>query len=205
MPSIDAGVSVRTVLIPPVLTIATEGDVDFLARVALEANAERSATDPGWDRDAFQRGLVDDAAEQVAGKVPESTTYVIWSARDRSDGGVEDEPVTDSRGRVRVGRLRLIRTAVLIEIAGLQVLPDCQNQGVGTAVIGRVVAEAARRRVPVELEVEDDNPDALRLYLRLGFVDLPADRGADRGRADRVRMSYRNDAGDVASRGTEWA
>jgi predicted GNAT family acetyltransferase len=62
-----------------------------------------------------------------------------------------------------------VRTAEQIEIAGIQVLPDYQGRGIGTAVITALTQEGAVKGLPTMLEVEKDNPDAKRLYLRLGF------------------------------------
>ncbi|MEV5966156.1 GNAT family N-acetyltransferase [Kribbella sp. NPDC051952] len=68
-----------------------------------------------------------------------------------------------------VGRLRLTRTAEALELNGIQLLPDVQNRGIGTAIITQLQSEAASTGVPLELEVAKDNPNARRLYDRLGF------------------------------------
>lgn len=135
----------------PQLRTATEADIEFLARVSLRANEDRYCRHPGWDADKFYRGVLDFAADQVAGNVPNSTTFVI------TEDGVD------------VGRLRLVTTTTKIEIAGLQVMPEHQNRGIGTAVITSVLNRARQTGIPVELEVETDNPDARRLYERLKF------------------------------------
>jgi len=51
----------------------------------------------------------------------------------------------------------------------LQVLPEHQGQGIGTAVVERVIEEAAARGVSVTLSVVPANPRAKQLYERLGF------------------------------------
>jgi len=51
----------------------------------------------------------------------------------------------------------------------LQVLPECQNRGIGTAVIRNVIDQAAGRGLPVTLSVVPANARAQRLYARLGF------------------------------------
>jgi ribosomal protein S18 acetylase RimI-like enzyme len=56
-----------------------------------------------------------------------------------------------------------------IFIANLQVLPEFQGRGIGTWVMEGLLAEAATRRIPVELSVLQVNPRAQRLYERLGF------------------------------------
>lgn len=157
---VRASIGARIVLVvsatTPLLRRATRADIGFLATVVLLGVEERYQGRPGWDRGAFYRGLTDDAADQVAGGPPNSVTYVI---------------VND---RVDVGRLRLVTTAHRVEIAGVQVLPDHQNRGIGTAVITHVTDEAAVAGLPVALDVEIDNPDARRLYERLLFrVDGP--------------------------------
>lgn len=92
-----------------------------------------------------------DALEQARGEVPVSTTYAICS----------DDQV--------VGRLRVVRTARYIEIAGLQVHPAWQSRGIGASMITTILDEGGRARLPVELDVDHENTGAQRLYARLGF------------------------------------
>lgn len=98
-----------------------------------------------------------DALEQARGEVPNSITYVILS---------DESPV---------GRLRVVRVASFIEIAGLQIHPDWQRQGIGATVIKELLHEGSREGVPVELDVEKDNTEAQRLYSRLGFRRIGED------------------------------
>jgi ribosomal protein S18 acetylase RimI-like enzyme len=51
----------------------------------------------------------------------------------------------------------------------IQVLPEYQGRGIGTAVIKRVIERAASRGVAVTLSVVSANPRAKQLYERLGF------------------------------------
>lgn len=153
----------------PQLRTATESDVEFLARVLLLTNEDRYSKHPGWDSTQFYRGALDDAADQVAGNVPNSTTFVI------TEEGLD------------VGRMRLVATTLKIEIAGLQILPEHQSQGIGTAVINSVLERAHRTGIPVELEVETDNPGARRLYERLGF------RANGATRSDRLTLVHSGD------------
>ena len=95
-----------------------------------------------------------DALDQIQGRIANSITYVVC---------VDGQPV---------GRLRLVRTERLIEIAGIQIDPARQSQGVGTTVISRVLDEGRSTGVPVELDVNKDNANAERLYARLGFRRL---------------------------------
>jgi ribosomal protein S18 acetylase RimI-like enzyme len=137
---------------------ATTGDIDFLAQVVLLANVERYQKAADWNAAVFLAEARARTADEVDGNVDDSTTYVI-----EADGE-------------RVGRLRIVRTGERLEIAGIQVLPAYQRRGIGTLVITSHMHEGKTRGVPVVLEVEKDNPDARRLYLRLGFVQRD-DRG----------------------------
>jgi ribosomal protein S18 acetylase RimI-like enzyme len=67
------------------------------------------------------------------------------------------------------GGLWLDSSPDVIYIADFQVLPALQGRGIGTSVLRGLIAEAATRRVPVELVVLQVNPRARRLYERLGF------------------------------------
>lgn len=60
----------------------------------------------------------------------------------------------------------------LPEISNLQVHPDERGQGHGTALVAAACARAAAvGHRQVGIGVGEDNPDAARLYLRLGFTD----------------------------------
>ena len=54
------------------------------------------------------------------------------------------------------------------QLTSMWVVPSSRGRGVGRALIGRVVAEAAGR--PLWLRVIDGNETAIRLYQRCGFV-----------------------------------
>jgi ribosomal protein S18 acetylase RimI-like enzyme len=68
--------------------------------------------------------------------------------------------------------LRISRTADCIELSGIQLLPGVQRRGIGTAVIEDLKAQATAAGIPLDLDVEKDNPDARKLYERLGFVQV---------------------------------
>ena len=53
-------------------------------------------------------------------------------------------------------------------LTDLYIRREDQNQGIGAAVVGALIAEATRRGIPVKLKVLKPNP-ARRLYERLGF------------------------------------
>jgi ribosomal protein S18 acetylase RimI-like enzyme len=64
------------------------------------------------------------------------------------------------------------RLGSLPEISNLQVHPDERGRGHGTALVEAACAlVAGQGGSRVGIGVADDNPDAARLYLRLGFAD----------------------------------
>ena len=74
------------------------------------------------------------------------------------------------RDGVRIGRLYLETTRVERRLMDVCLLPDYRNQGIGTALMCALLADADTLGLPVTLHVEPFNP-ALRLYTRLGFVE----------------------------------
>ena len=68
------------------------------------------------------------------------------------------------------GLLHVERGPEDIFLANIQLFPECQNRGIGTAVVRQLLAEARTRGVPVRLQVLKTNPGARRLYERLGFT-----------------------------------
>lgn len=71
-------------------------------------------------------------------------------------------------GTESVGLLKLSRVIDGWYVHQIQVLPAHQGKGIGKAVLGAVLDEAAREGVSVSLSVLHGNP-ARRLYERLGF------------------------------------
>ena len=56
-----------------------------------------------------------------------------------------------------------------VHIVELQIVPELQGKGLGTATMMTVIQDGATRGVPVTLSVVPANPRAKRLYERLGF------------------------------------
>ena len=127
-------------------------DVWFLADVVVGATRAQGRLSSDFDERQWRQGFVEWTTAQIRGETPDSATSVVE---------VEEE---------RVGRVRVARTADYIELCGIQLLPDVQRHGIGTAIIEELQAEAAAAGLPLDLGVEKDNPDARRLYERLGFV-----------------------------------
>lgn len=122
----------------------TDADYDFI--YALNSTTMRPYVEPiwGWDealqREAFERRWN-----------PDNQQIIIVDERD-------------------AGRVTLNETPELIYIAQINLLPEFQGKGIGSAVIESVKADAARAGKVVELRVLKTNPDARRLYERLGFA-----------------------------------
>lgn len=133
---------------------ATAEDVGFLADVVIEATRAQGRLPNDFDEPQWRKGFAERTTEQVRSDIPDSTTSVIE---------VDNE---------RAGRLRIARTADCIELCGIQLLPDVQRHGIGTAVVEELKAQAVAVGVPLDLGVEKDNPDARKLYERLGFVQV---------------------------------
>jgi GNAT superfamily N-acetyltransferase len=133
------------------LRAATADDISFLTDVVIEATRAQGRVADDFDERDWREQFGLWTMEQIRGEVAGGTTSVIE---------VGNEPV---------GRLRLIRTAGSIELPGIQLLPRVQGRGIGTAIIKDLQAQAAVAGIPLELEVEKDNPGARRLYERLGF------------------------------------
>ena len=68
----------------------------------------------------------------------------------------------------RIGRLYLARLADEIRVMEITIAPARRGQGIGSALMASVLAEADRDGLAVSLHVEPWNP-AKRLYERLGF------------------------------------
>jgi len=147
----------------PELRVAAADDADFLVAVLYRADEGLLRAQGDWDEEAFLRESRQRTYEEVAGRVEESTTYVI-----QVDGA-------------DVGRLRLVRPGHEVYVAGIQILPEYQEQGIGTRVLGMVAAEAVAGRLPVTLHVGKQNPRARRLYERLGFKVVE-----DQGKRERM-------------------
>jgi GNAT superfamily N-acetyltransferase len=128
---------------------ASLAEVEFLADVTLTATRAQGRLAPDFDEPAWREGFTDWTRESIDD--PATVLYVVE---------VDDRPA---------GRLRVSRTPEAVELNGIQLHPDVQNRGIGTAIVNALQSEATRRGVPLQLTVERDNPDARRLYDRLGF------------------------------------
>ena len=136
---------------------ATAEDREFLWQLQRRALGPYVARVYGWD-DADQRRRFD------ANFDPASNRIIVDAGRD-------------------VGVLRTGEGPVEVWIANIQLLPEHQRRGIGSAAIRAVLADAHRRGLPVALQVLKVNP-ARRLYERLGFTTVGETETHYRMRAD---------------------
>ena len=136
---------------------ATPADIGFLADVVVEATRAQGRLSDAFDETTWRSNFTAWTEKQLRGEARESTTSVIE---------VGDEPV---------GRLRVTRSQDRMELSGIQLLPRVQGQGIGTAIIEDLKAEAEAGGSCLDIGVEKDNPRARRLYERLGCVQVAED------------------------------
>ena len=132
-------------------------DVEFLTDSAITATEAQGRFPADVDRAEYRAGFLDWTLSKLHEHVAGSTTSVVTAY------GVD------------VGRLRVVRTEALVELAGLQLLPAHQGKGIGTRIIRDLMAEAASSGRTFGLSVEKDNPRAQALYERLGLVVVGED------------------------------
>jgi RimJ/RimL family protein N-acetyltransferase len=141
---------------------ATLDDAAFLTDTAIEATRDQGRFPADVDLAEYRAGFLDWTLEQLRDEIPDSVTSVVTAY------GAD------------VGRLRVVRTGDLVELAGLQLLPAHQGRGIGTRIIRDLMAEAAATGRGFGLSVEKDNPRARALYERLGLV-VVGEEGDDPG------------------------
>lgn len=74
-----------------------------------------------------------------------------------------------TRDGAPIGRLYLDRGPAEFRIVDISLTASARGQGLGSAIMSSIFAEADAAGLPVTIHVEFNNP-AQRLYLRLGFV-----------------------------------
>ena len=135
---------------------ASDGDRDFFFAVRRAAFRPYAEELWGWD-EAEQRRWADRDFHELPVQIIES------------DEGA-------------IGYLCVLHEADHDYLDEIALLPAAQGAGVGTALVREVMAEAARRGLPVRLSVLVNNPSR-RLYERLGFRVVRVDH-------PRVRMEW---------------
>ena len=106
----------------------------------------------------------------------ESSVVVAWGkwcdevVRSQLLDGLKAEAFASiSVNQWRVGAIAVEYHVTHIQIEDLYILPEFQNQGIGTAILLDIIEEARQGHKPVHLRVLSSSP-ARVLYERLGFV-----------------------------------
>lgn len=135
---------------------ATPADEPFQLAVYTAARAEELAAAP-WneaEKEAFLRMQYAAQYQGYTTEYPQAEWYIV-----QQDG----QPI---------GRLIVDWRAGEVEVMDMALLPEYRNQGIGTELLHTIMATAAQSQRPVRLYVEKNNPGALRLYRRLGFMSI---------------------------------
>lgn len=82
----------------------------------------------------------------------------------------ETNDIIEAKGNP-IGCISVERPGDMILIRSIEIVPEWQNRGIGSAMLKDVLGEGKRHRVPVRLQVLRVNP-ARSLYERLGFVTV---------------------------------
>jgi ribosomal protein S18 acetylase RimI-like enzyme len=151
----------------------TPGPAPIATPLGLLACRPRTDDDVGLLRALFASSRRDELA--LMGWGPEQQqSFVDLQLRAREQHREATRPGTDlgivTLDDLPVGQLDLDRTATGVEIVEIAIVPGLQGHGLGTALLGWVLAEADAADLPVLLNVEVTNEGARRLYERHGFA-----------------------------------
>lgn len=135
--------------------VAPEDDEFLLGVYASTRDAELSQVVwPPGEREAFVRMQFDAQRREYAARFPDAEYDVI---------------LLDGRP---VGRLWVGRTPEQIRLLDIALLPEAQGQGVGTLIVSSLIEEARASGKALRHMVFMLNPEAKRLYERLGFEPI---------------------------------
>ncbi|MFC3736774.1 GNAT family N-acetyltransferase [Paractinoplanes deccanensis] len=149
---------------------ATAGDAYRLADIVLAATEDQGRL-PAMsleERAEWREGFAEWSRRTAELADPANALSVITAEK---NAGTPDGEV--------IGRLRVVRDAGGLRLAGLQLVPEAQGRGIGTSIVRDLQERAAHEGVPLLLGVEKDNPRARRLYERLGFRKTGEANGED--------------------------
>ena len=126
---------------------ATKADTEFLWTLRQRVMKENVEQTWGkWD-DAQQRKFFD------RGFVPKDTNIIV----------VDGEAV---------GRIDINHSHMEIFLSIIELMPEVQRKGIGSAVMRSLMEEAKTARLPIRLQVLKANTGAHKLYEHLGFKSL---------------------------------
>ena len=129
---------------------ATLEDIGFLTDVVIQATTAQGRLGDDFNEAEYRAGFEEWTRETIMGVEPGCVLSVIES---------DSTPI---------GRLRVVRNADKITLAGIQLLPEYQNKKIGSQLIEQLKREADQKGISLRVSVEKDNPNAQRLYERLG-------------------------------------
>lgn len=139
----------------PGLRPAGQDDAELLYRIYASTREEELAVVP-WDeptKEAFLRMQFNAQHSYYQATFPDASYDLIVS-----DGKV-------------LGRLYVDRGDKAWLVIDIALLPEHRGQGIGTRLLGEILAEATTAGMPVQIHVERYNP-ARHLYDRLGFRQI---------------------------------
>ena len=134
------------------LRTAVPADAAFLLRLYGSTRAAELALMP-WsavEKAAFVRMQFQAQDAHFRGHYPDAERWIVV---------VDGAPA---------GRLYVDHRADEVRVIDISLLPEHRGQGIGTALLRRVLGDAAAAGLPVRVHVVEGNP-ARRLYDRLGF------------------------------------
>ncbi len=143
---------------------ASSADAGFLLHLyASTRSAELAQT--GWDAAACE------AFVQMQFKVQATHYKTHWPTAEHSI-----VQALDGNSQHNIGRLWLHEQPNSLHVLDIALMPAWRGQGIGRACLEGLQARAAVHNLDLSIQVEQGNP-ARRLYDRLGFVPIGAQRG----------------------------
>ena len=133
---------------------ATLADVDFLTDTAITATQDQGRFPADVDLADTAPASSSGPTSRCAARCPTARPRSSRLTASRSAGCASSAPLMSSSS------------------PGLQLLPAHQSRGIGTRIIGDLVAEARASGRRFELSVDKDNVRAQALYERLGMVQV---------------------------------
>jgi ribosomal protein S18 acetylase RimI-like enzyme len=130
------------------LRIADKYDLDILVKALILSDIDEIENIEVSEIEECKKRIF----QEINGDFLNSNTYVI------------------ELGLEKIGRLRLVETDDELFIAGIQILPNYRNLGLGTKVLNLLIKQVLITQKSLRLEVQKSNEKARSLYKRLGFI-----------------------------------
>lgn len=75
----------------------------------------------------------------------------------------------------KAGRLQLVKRASGMRVVNISLSVAFRGKGIAKAILKELITEANNQQIPVNLDVDKTNGQALKLYLKLGFTIVDED------------------------------